>query len=141
MRPWQLNSADDGKWQVFPLEAAKQEMLLHLLPSIPFLGGTQGTQRCSGLSSRPQMAVFPSAVECLKPHKTELQPGLLVTQQLDGQPRSTCIFFSLWEQAARPKPRKDKINDFTPLTFSSSSKGMIWGFFLVLTFFVFHTKG
>lgn len=32
MRPWCLNSADNGKWQVSPLEAAQQEVLLHLLP-------------------------------------------------------------------------------------------------------------
>lgn len=27
-----LNSADNGKWQAFPSDAAKQEMLLHVMP-------------------------------------------------------------------------------------------------------------
>ena len=31
-RRWHLNSADNGKWPVFPSAAAKQEMLLYLMP-------------------------------------------------------------------------------------------------------------
>ena len=53
------------------------------------------------------------------------------------------VSFSLWKQAARPKLRKDKINDFTPLTFSYSLRRWLvlcvcvfWFFF-----FFFHVKG
>ena len=54
------------------------------------------------------------------------------------------VSFSLWKQAARPKLKKDKINDFTPPTFSYSLRGWLVLCVCVLIFcfcFCVHVKG
>lgn len=101
MRPWCLNSADNGKWQVSPLEAAQQEVLLHLLPpntvSWWHPGNPESFWAARWTPDGSFFFFFCLQQDVLNPHKTELQPGLLVTQQVDGQPRGTHVVFSLWE--------------------------------------------
>ena len=83
MRPWHLTLLTMASGRHFRPMLPSRKCYFISRPRILFLGGIQGNQRGSGWQVRTQMAVFLSAAECLKPHKTELQPGRLVTQQMD----------------------------------------------------------
>lgn len=83
------------------------------------------------------MAVFLSAAERLKPHKTE--PAWPTCYSADGcVGQEVHVSFSPWKQAARPKLRKDKITP-TPLTFSYSLRDDLFCVCVCFDFFFFVT--
>lgn len=84
------------------------------------------------------MAVFPSAAECLKPHKTELQPSLLVTQQMMGSPEVHVSF----SHCGSRKKLQDQSRERTKSMISHHSLSHLhlrgwFGFFFLFWLFLF----